>query len=213
MLFQGRAPGKRAVPQGRAPGGAPRARPWLETLVQIRYFHLRYKVHVFVHCPVFHQVQSTCIFHFYRISMYKVQVHQFWYEIRFWGTKVHVFSSFLSTENKFNGRKGTQLKIQKTFDLTKLSMSKSVLRTSKIPCFCLLGKAIFHSWKSKSFKKTRTLVPFCTSNVLYCTWVKISGTKYSTSKGTSTCIYFGDVCVSEHARKCLEVLFVEFWCH
>ena len=145
--------------------------------VQIRYFHLRYKVHVFVHCPIFHQVQSTCIFHFYRISMYKVQVHQFWYEIRFWGTKVHVFSSFLSTKNKFNGKKGTQLKIQKTFDLTKLSMSKSVFRTSKIPCFCLLGKAI-HSWKSKSFKKTRTLVPFCTSNVLYCTWVKISGTKY-----------------------------------
>ena len=131
-----------------------------------------------MHCPIFHQVQSTCIFHFYRISMYKVQVHQFWYEIRFWGTKVHVFSSFLSTKNKFNGRKGTQLKIQKTFDLTKLSMSKSVFRTSKIPCFCLLGKAIFHSWKSKSFKKTRTLVPFCTSNVLYCTWVKISGTKY-----------------------------------
>ena len=110
--------------------------------------------------------------------MYKVQVHQFWYEIRFWGTKVHVFSSFLSTENKFNGGKRTQLKIQKIFYLTKLCMSKNVFRTSKIPCFCLLEKAIFHSWKSKSFEKTRTLVSFCTSNVLYCTWVKISGTKY-----------------------------------
>ena len=44
--------------------------------VQIRDFHFRYKVHVFVHCPVFRKVQSTCIFYFYRISMYKVQVHQ-----------------------------------------------------------------------------------------------------------------------------------------
>ena len=44
--------------------------------VQIRDFHYRYRVHVFVHCPVFRKVQSTCIFYFYRISMYKVQVHQ-----------------------------------------------------------------------------------------------------------------------------------------
>ena len=79
--------------------------------VQIRDFHFRYKVHVFVHCPVFRQVQSTCIFYFYRISMYKVQVHQLWYKIRFWGTKVHVFSGFLSAENQFDGRKGKKIKI------------------------------------------------------------------------------------------------------
>ena len=70
-------------------------------LTNIRYWRtcmtwwigFRYKIHVFVQCAVFYQVQSTCIFRFSIFESTKVQTHDFYAKSRIWSTKVQGFSS------------------------------------------------------------------------------------------------------------------------
>ena len=148
----------------------------------IALFFAKYKVHVF---SIFIEFQCTK----YKYINYDMKSD---FEVQ----KYTLFLDFCRPKKQFNGKQGEKLKIQKTFDSIKISMSKGVFRKSKIPCFVCWEKQFFTLEILKSFEKTRSLVPFCTSNVFIVPGSKsqVQSTKYSTSTGTSTCIYFGNVC-------------------
>jgi len=69
-----------------------------------RWFGFRYRIHVFVQCAVFDQVQSTCIFRFSIFESTKVQIHDFWAKSRIWSTKVQVSSSIFGQNYTFLGQ-------------------------------------------------------------------------------------------------------------
>ena len=130
----------------------------------IALFFARYKVHVF---SIFIEFQCTK----YKYINYDMKSD---FEVQ----KYTFFLAFCRPENQFNGKQGKKLKIQKTFNSTKISMSKGVFRKSKNPCSVCRETQFFTPENLRSFWKTWSLVPFCTLNVLCWTWVKISGTKY-----------------------------------
>ena len=119
----------------------------------IALFFAKYKVHVF---SIFIEFQCTK----YKYINYDMKSD---FEVQ----KYTLFLDFCRPKKQFNGKQGEKLKIQKTFDSTKISMSKGVFGKSKNPGLVRQETQFFTLENVRSFWKTWSLVPFCTLNVLY----------------------------------------------
>ena len=136
---------------------------------------------------------SLCIALFF--TKYKVHVFSIliWNQIlRYKSTRL--FSS-LSTENKFNGRKGQNQKFRRLLIRPKYPCQKVFLENRKIHVL-FVGKSNF--LLLKIWNHLRKPGPWCLFVpqmyfIVPGSKSQVQSTKYSTSTGTSTCIYFGDV--------------------